>query len=104
MKATTGIAFSLMHNDPQGAVAFIQSLPQGKSKDQAAQNLSMNMARIDAQAAIALASGIADPTQRSSAQQGVVRTWMRNDSAAATQWVNSSSLPQDVKNRLLQPK
>jgi hypothetical protein len=104
MKATTGIAFSLMHNDPQGAVAFVQSLPQGKSKDQVAQNLSMNIARTDAQAAIALASGIADPTQRSSAQQGVVRTWMRNDSAAATQWVNSSSLPQDVKNRLLQQK
>jgi hypothetical protein len=38
------------------------------------------------------------------AQQNVGRTWMKNDSAAATQWINSSSLPQDVKNRLLQPK
>jgi hypothetical protein len=53
---------------------------------------------------MALASGITDPSQRSMAQQNVVRTWMKNDSAAATQWINSSSLPQDVKNRLLQPK
>ena len=104
MKATTGIAFSLMYNDPQGAVSFVQSLPEGKSKEQATVNLSMNIARNDPQAAIGLASGIADPGQRSRAQQNVVRTWIRNDPAAATQWVNSSSLPQDVKTRLLQQR
>jgi hypothetical protein len=35
------------------------------------------------------------------AQRNVVRRWKRSDPAAATQWINSSSLPQDEKAILL---
>jgi hypothetical protein len=97
----TAIAFSMMHRDPQGAVSFVQSLPEGKSKDLAAGNLSVQIFQIDPQSIINFASRIVDSDIRSNAQQSIVRRWMRNDPAAATQWVNSSSLPQDVKTRLL---
>jgi hypothetical protein len=60
------------------------------------------MAQSDPRSAISLASGIANADDRSKAQQNVVRRWKRSDPAAATQWINSSSLPQDVKARLLQ--
>jgi hypothetical protein len=62
------------------------------------------MAQSDPRSAIALTSGIANADLRSKAQQNVVAIWMQNDPTAATQWVNSSSLPQDVKTRLLQKK
>jgi hypothetical protein len=60
------------------------------------------MAQSDPQSAIGLASGLEDADLRSKAQQSVVTRWMRVDPAAAAQWVNSSSLPQDEKNRLLE--
>jgi hypothetical protein len=62
------------------------------------------MAYNDPRSAIGLASGIANADDRSKAQQNVVRRWKRRDPAAATQWINSSSLPQDVKASLLQQK
>ena len=59
------------------------------------------MAYNDPRSAIGLASGIANADLRSKAQQNVAAIWKRRDPTAATQWINSSSLPQDVKAILL---
>ncbi|MFZ0615052.1 MAG: hypothetical protein WAN16_01190 [Chthoniobacterales bacterium] len=96
-----GILYS---NDQKAAINMLNSLPEGISKDDAAVNISMSMVKIDPQSAIGLVSGIANAYRRSSAQKRIVSTWMRNDPSAATQWVNSSSLPQDVKELVLEQK
>ena len=93
---------AMQTTDPKGAFEVAQSLPAGKSRDSIIISSLFLMAQSDPQAAIGLASGFADADLRSKAQQSVVTTWKSVDPAAATQWVNSSSLPQDVKNRLLQ--
>ncbi|MEY2905944.1 MAG: hypothetical protein RLZZ408_415 [Verrucomicrobiota bacterium] len=90
--------------DGKEAFKIAQSLLTGDSQNKIIKEVLTDLACFDPQSAIVLASGIPNADDRSKAQQNVVRIWMRNDSAAATQWVNSSSLPQDVKARLLQQK
>ncbi|MEY2906237.1 MAG: hypothetical protein RLZZ408_708 [Verrucomicrobiota bacterium] len=97
-----GAIRAMQTTDPKGALELAQSLPVGKSRDDKIIVSLFSMAQSDPQSAIGLASGMADANLRSKAQQSVVTRWMRGDPTAATQWVNSSSLPQDVKNRLLQ--
>ena len=48
-----------------------------------------------------MASGIADSDIRTDALKIAVEEWSQRDRAAATQWINSSSLPQEVKTQLL---
>ena len=87
--------------DPNSAFQLVQSLPAGDSRNNIIITYLGSMAQSDPQSAISLASGIAEADDRSKAQQNVVRRWKRSDPSAATQWINSSSLPQDVKARLL---
>lgn len=90
--------------NPNSAFQLAQSLPAGNIRDKCINRSLGSMARSDPQSAIVLASGIASADLRSKAQQSVVKIWMRNNPAAATKWINSSSLPQDVKTRLLEQK
>ena len=99
-----GVIEGMSVKDPNSAFQLAQSLPAGKSRDDRIDSTLSLMAYKDPRSAIALASGITDANDRSKAQQNVVRSWKRRDPTAATQWVNSSSLPQDVKARLLQQK
>jgi len=100
----SGVIDSVAMKDPKGAFQLAQSLPAGNSRNNSINRSLGSMAQSDPRSAIGLASGIANADDRSIAQQSVVKIWMRGDPAAATQWVNSSSLPQDVKARLLQKK
>ena len=96
-----GVIEGMSVKDPNSAFQLVQSLPAGNSRNNIIITSLGSMAQSDPQSAIALASGIAEADDRSKAQQNVVRRWKRRDPAAATQWINSSSLPQDVKARLL---
>jgi hypothetical protein len=97
-----GVIRTMSVKDPNSAFQLVQSLPAGNSRNRIIKSSLGSMAQSDPQSAIALASGIANADDRSKTQQNVVRRWKRSDPAAATQWINSSSLPQDVKARLLQ--
>jgi DNA-binding transcriptional regulator YbjK len=99
-----GVIEVMSVKDPNSAFQLVQSLPAGNSRNRIIITSLGSMAQSDPQSAIALASGIANADLRSKAQQNVVRSWKRRDPTAANQWVNSSSLPQDVKTRLLQKK
>jgi hypothetical protein len=96
-----GLIEGMSVKDPNSAFQLVQSLPAGDSRNNIIITYLGSMAQSDPQSSISLASGIADADDRSKAQQNVVRRWKRSDPAAATQWINSSSLPQDVKARLL---
>jgi hypothetical protein len=96
-----GLIEGMSVKDPNSAFQLVQSLPAGDSRNNIIITYLGSMAQSDPQSAISLASGIAEADDRSKAQQNVVRRWKRSDPAAATQWINSSSLPQDVKARLL---
>jgi hypothetical protein len=99
-----GVVEGMSVKDPNSAFQLVQSLPAGNSRNSIIITSLGSMAQSDPRSAIALASGIADANDRSKAQQNVVEVWKFRDPTAASQWINSSSLPQDVKARLLQER
>ena len=79
----------------------MQSLPEGDTKDMLSESISGPMAQHHPQAAMDIATGIGDSNRRTKAQKNVVEQWSKKDPAAATQWIKSSSLPQELKTQLL---
>ena len=87
--------------DPDAATQWMQSLPVGYTKDMLSEIFSRQMAYIHPQAAFDIAAGIGDSDLRTTALKNVVKQWSKKDPAAATQWINRSSLPEEVKTQLL---
>jgi hypothetical protein len=96
-----GVIIVMSFKDPNSALQLARSLPPGNSLNISIKNSLNLMAQSDPRAAIGLASGLPNADLRSKAQQNVVEVWKLRDPDAATQWINSSSLPQDVKVSLL---
>ena len=88
--------------DPDGATRWVTSLPNGSTRDQAAQSLINNLMQHDMNSAIGRLELIENPQQRVQTQQRIAHRWMRNDPAAARQWIQSTDLPAQVKTQLLQ--
>ena len=88
--------------DPDAASQWMQSLPPGPPKDTLSEIISGPMAVNHPQAAFDIAAGIGNSDLRTTALKNVVEQWSKKDPAAATQWINRSSLPQEVKTQLLQ--
>ena len=87
--------------DPDAATQWMQSLPPGPPKDTLSEIIRGTMAQDHPQAAMDIAAGIGDSNRRTDAQKNVVKQWSKKDPAAATQWIKSSALPQEVKTQLL---
>jgi hypothetical protein len=87
--------------DPDAATQWMQSLPEGYTKDMLSEIISRQMAYIHPQAAFDIAAGIGNSNLRTTALKNVLEQWSKKDPAAATQWINRSSLPEDVKTQLL---
>ena len=88
--------------DRAAATRWMQSLPEGPNKDLVAKGIVRALAANDPQAAFDIAAGIGDFKLRTTALNNVVEQWSKKDPAAATQWINRSSLPEDLKTQLLQ--
>lgn len=88
--------------DRAAATQWMQSLPAGPNKDLVAVGMSRALAANDPQAAMDMATGIADKGIRTKTQKITFEQWSKKDPAAATQWINRSPLPQEVKTQLLQ--
>ena len=95
-------ALSWCDHDRAAAIKWMQSLPVGDTKDMLSESISREMAARAPQAAMDIASLIGDSNRRTTALKNVVKQWSQKDPAAATQWINRSSLPQEVKTQLLQ--
>ena len=87
--------------DPDAASQWMQSLPPGPPKDTLSEIISGPMAQNHPQAAFDIAAGIGNSDLRTTALKNVVEQWSKKDPAAATQWINRSTLPQEVKTQLL---
>ncbi|PHX58043.1 MAG: hypothetical protein CK553_01365 [Opitutia bacterium] len=94
-------ALSWCDHDRAAAIKGMQSLPVGPNKDLVAKGIVRALAANDPQAAFDIAAGIGDSDLRTTALKNVVEQWSKKDPAAATQWINRSTLPQEVKTQLL---
>jgi hypothetical protein len=91
----------MMQNDPRGAIALSQTLAPGVAKDNALIGMSSIVIRSDPNQAIQLVNGVGNEATRVSVLQNLAANWLRQDHAAAAQWVNNSALPQNIKETLL---
>jgi hypothetical protein len=46
---------------------------------------------------------VTDENQRQKYQVQVARQWLKNDASAATKWIDSLSLPEEIKQSLKVP-
>jgi hypothetical protein len=74
----------------------------GRGREQALNTYVGQLAYSDPPTALQWVQDIADPNMQSQTLQFIARQWMRTDPAAATVWINNSSLPNGVKAGLLQ--
>jgi hypothetical protein len=87
--------------DPAGAGQWLAALPDDEGKQNVVQNYVNNISYQYPEMAAPWAEAMTDPQQRDQAMQNVPRQWMRTDSTSAKAWITKSSLPDDVKQRLM---
>jgi hypothetical protein len=77
-------------------------LPDDKAKQSATQSFVNNISYQYPAIAAPWAATLSDPNQRNNAIENVARNWLQSDTAAAKDWLSTTSLPDDRKARLLQ--
>ena len=89
--------------DPAAATHWMQSLPEGPTKEAASNGILIGRCYNykNPQAGMDMALGIGDSNLRTQALKNVARKWFWQAPTAATQWINRSALPQEVKTQLL---
>lgn len=92
-----------LKDDPAATANFLNSLPLTPDSDPARERFAREVAGKDPLGAISWAGTITDARQRQETTERVIRSWVRNDSAAATPWVMQSNLSEETKQRLLTP-
>ena len=87
--------------DPVGATAWLEKLPEGRSRDAAVGSFADALAASEPDVAAKWVETVSDENMRNSRMQMIAQRWMDTDPAAARPWIERSSIPADAKNWLL---
>ena len=87
--------------DPVSASEWIGELPPGPTRDSAATSLIRHIQNDDPGRAIAWAQSLSDESNRHNQEFQVYRNWMRHDETAALESLAGSTLPDQMKRRLV---
>ena len=98
--AVGGAARFWAKEDPKGAGDFLNSLG-GPMRDEAVGFFSATLAYEDSALALNWAATISNPQMRQSAEEQIANEWLKQNPAAAKDWIQNSSLPEAEKARLL---
>ena len=80
--------------DPEAAIAFLKTVPDGKSFERALAAVAGNLATTDPQSALASVDSLAhNPQQQLNGRLAVVSNWARKDPRAAVEWIAGSAEP-----------
>ena len=88
--------------DPQGAAQWIDTLPDGNSRDAAIPPLVNHVKSVDPTSAFEWAETISDDNTRFNQLQQTVRQWKRTDPEAAQNAINNTNLSEEHRTTLLQ--
>jgi hypothetical protein len=102
-QALTAVVQNWAENDPNGAAAWLNSLPEDAARESALQTYVSTVAGNYPTIAAPLALTLTDPDQRTDAIKNVAQSWLRLDPAAATKWLQGTSLPPDQIQQILNP-
>ncbi|MEA3187762.1 MAG: hypothetical protein QOD99_1592, partial [Chthoniobacter sp.] len=83
---------------------WLDTLPAGGLRDGALRSASYQFMSEDPPLAARLIAGIGDDKIRNSQYENLANNWMRSDPQGAALWIAQSTLPPDVKTRLLAAK
>ena len=98
--ALGGAARFWAKEDPKGAGNFLDSLG-GAMRDEAVGFFSATLAYEDSALALNWAATISDPSMRQKSEEMIASEWLKQNPAAAKDWIQNSSLPEVEKARLL---
>jgi hypothetical protein len=87
--------------DTESAAAWLDRRPAGPAKDAALRTLSRKIAQEDPEAALTWVNGISDEKERLRQTESIARDWIRQNPTEARAWVSTSTLPEDLRRRLL---
>ena len=87
--------------DMTAAAAWLDKQPAGVAKDSSLRTLAGKIADDDPRSAMSWAASISSTAEKSAAMENIARQWMRNDPAAARSWIATSSLPPEIREKLL---
>jgi hypothetical protein len=85
--------------DPESAGKWVDA-QSGAVRDVAVAIYSNGIAAKEPARAATWAMSIGDPTQREKSVERVMNRWLSNDPSGAAAWIQNSTLPDDVKQRL----
>ena len=98
--ALGGAARFWAKEDPKRAGDFLNSLG-GPMRDEAVGFFSATLAYEDSGLALNWAATISDPSMRQKSEEMIASEWLKQNPAAAKDWIQNSSLPEVEKARLL---
>lgn len=131
--AVGSAAFQLARQDPAQALGWVQTLPEGEARASAEASLVREWARndpfaaaeyvmglaetnnaavaafarsvvaVDPMASVAWAQSITDETQKERTLISVGQDWFRQDPAAAAAWLETTDLPPEARQQVLNP-
>jgi hypothetical protein len=90
--------------DSMAAENWIGNLPHGQSRDTAVMSYVRYLTSRDPKDALQWASIIDSESIRQKQLESAAGSWLQKDRAAATAWVKTSALSDEVKQRLLNQK
>ncbi len=99
--AVSRLVSGWMERNEEEAGGWVQRLPVGSARDVALGAYARQLAHRDASRAMHWLALIGDETWRQTMVEQVVSEWMYYDRDTARNWVRFSSLPEEVKNRLM---
>lgn len=85
----------------EAAAEWLARQPASPAKDTAIERLGQKIAAEDHETAMSWAVTISDAKRRERQMESLARDWLRQDAAAAREWIARSPLPPETKARLL---
>lgn len=88
--------------DPNEAGTWLNGLPKTAEMDEPRERFAWKVQEKDPEAAIAWANTITDEKRRNETAYRLAREWMNREPESVQQWLGTSSLPEDMKGRLME--
>jgi hypothetical protein len=104
-----GLLNQWSNQDPHAAADFaaaagwLQELPVGPTRDQAAQTLVSLLASQQPDLAAPWISAFSDEAERNKQIERIARKWLATDPNACGKWLQTTALPEERKQQLLSP-
>jgi RNA polymerase sigma factor (sigma-70 family) len=102
-RAAAGVMESWVHSgaDAEVAANWLKQLPDGPTRDQAAQSFVGWAAFVQPELAASWVSAFKGESERNQQIENIARKWLERDPEAARKWLQTTSLPEEMKNQLI---